>query len=76
MSDVVAKIKDLDYYKILAQKAFFNESLNEELVLFALESFMTRGRVIRHALLSLVLHFDFHCASMSYSSVTAAHQPA
>ncbi len=41
MSDVVAKIKDLDYYKILAQKAFFNENLNEELVLFALESFMT-----------------------------------
>ncbi|MBK9981909.1 MAG: hypothetical protein IPP15_05705 [Saprospiraceae bacterium] len=41
MSDVVAKIKDLDYYKILAQKAFFDENLNEELVLFALESFMT-----------------------------------
>ncbi|MEP6796343.1 MAG: cytochrome c peroxidase [Saprospiraceae bacterium] len=41
MSDVVVKIKDLDYYKILAQKAFFNENLNEELVLFALESFMT-----------------------------------
>lgn len=41
MSDVVAKIKNLDYYKILAQKAFFNENLSEELVLFALESFMT-----------------------------------
>ncbi len=41
MSDVVAKIKDLDYYKILSQKAFFNENLNEELVLFALEGFMT-----------------------------------
>lgn len=41
MSDVVAKIKDLDYYKILSQKAFFNENLNDELVLFALQNFMT-----------------------------------
>ncbi|MEO6132066.1 MAG: cytochrome c peroxidase [Saprospiraceae bacterium] len=41
LRDVVAKIKDLEYYKILAQKAFFNENLNEELVLNALEGFMT-----------------------------------
>ncbi|HZV70941.1 MAG TPA: cytochrome c peroxidase [Saprospiraceae bacterium] len=41
MKDVVAKIKDLDYYKILAQKAFFDENLNEELVLFAIENFIT-----------------------------------
>lgn len=41
MSDVVAKIKDLDYYRILSEKAFFTPVLTESLVLEAIEGFMT-----------------------------------
>lgn len=40
MHQIVAKIKDLDYYKILTSKAFFSEHLDEELILLALENFM------------------------------------
>jgi len=40
LNDIVNKIKNLDYYKILAQKAFFTDNLNEWSILFALENFM------------------------------------
>lgn len=41
LEDVVAKIKDIDYYKILAKKTFVGFSgMNETLILSALEEFM------------------------------------
>src|SRR4030095_5165190 len=40
MSQITAKIKNLDYYKILTQKAFGTESINEGLILLSLEKFM------------------------------------
>ncbi|MEO5906702.1 MAG: cytochrome c peroxidase, partial [Saprospiraceae bacterium] len=40
LSEVLSKIKDRDYYKILSEKAFFNEDLTEENILHALSDFM------------------------------------
>ena len=40
MEDIVEKIKDLDYYKILVNKAFGVESIEQIHILIALEAFM------------------------------------
>jgi cytochrome c peroxidase len=44
LEDIVEKIKDLDYYKILAKKAFGSESISEIEILIALEAFMNSIR--------------------------------
>ena len=40
MNEVVERIKDLDYYQILAQKSFGQNEINTGIVLAALENFM------------------------------------
>ncbi len=40
MSDIVAKVKDQDYYKILSKKAFGTDEIDENIILRSLESFM------------------------------------
>lgn len=40
LEEVVEKIKDLDYYKILANKAFGSQSIHANQILVALENFM------------------------------------
>lgn len=40
LRDIVEKIKNLDYYKVLTQKAFHNDRIEQNLILIALSNFM------------------------------------
>ncbi|HUR30442.1 MAG TPA: cytochrome c peroxidase, partial [Saprospiraceae bacterium] len=63
LEDIAEKINDLDYYKVLSQKAFHTEVLEPFLILDALETFM-------NSISSIDSRFDFAAAGSNAFTTT------